>query len=361
MKVDVHLAALHLDLVDEPELDEVEPQLGVDHVGERVLDVVDGWHGATRLVASAAVRSLALIALFIVAPARGAVRDHLKVGRRDRRAARRSCSWRPIRWLGALAAALAGTGGLAALQRRRSRRAGCPHREVIDGVLVIFGGAFLITPGLHHRRARLILLLPPTRALVRRSACARSAGARRRCARRRTAGREPRLRRRRHRHRARAAARSGSSGERRRASRSPSSTPRRELYGTARSGTTLLFDGRRRPRRIAEGPDVERERRRLARRLADRLELELEPRRREARARTASATRICAVNGRVGRHARSTASAPSPRRASRPRGRSSTRSARSRRCSTTSTRVLALARRPRGAPGPRRRARDARC
>ena len=29
-----------------------------------------------------------------------------------------------------------------------------PAREVIDGVLVIFGGAFLLTPGLRHRHPR---------------------------------------------------------------------------------------------------------------------------------------------------------------------------------------------------------------
>jgi UPF0716 protein FxsA len=43
-----------------------------------------------------------------------------------------------------------------------------PHREVQDGVLVIFGGAFLITPGFITDVFGLILLLPPTRALVRR-------------------------------------------------------------------------------------------------------------------------------------------------------------------------------------------------
>jgi UPF0716 protein FxsA len=43
-----------------------------------------------------------------------------------------------------------------------------PHREVIDGVLVIFGGAFLITPGFLTDIVGLILLLPPTRAIVRR-------------------------------------------------------------------------------------------------------------------------------------------------------------------------------------------------
>jgi UPF0716 protein FxsA len=43
-----------------------------------------------------------------------------------------------------------------------------PHREVIDGVLVIFGGAFLITPGFITDIVGLTLLVPPTRAVVRR-------------------------------------------------------------------------------------------------------------------------------------------------------------------------------------------------
>jgi UPF0716 protein FxsA len=43
-----------------------------------------------------------------------------------------------------------------------------PAREVLDGVLVIFGGAFLITPGFLTDVLGLVLLLPPTRALVRR-------------------------------------------------------------------------------------------------------------------------------------------------------------------------------------------------
>jgi UPF0716 protein FxsA len=43
-----------------------------------------------------------------------------------------------------------------------------PHREVQDGVLVIFGGAFLITPGFITDIIGLLLLLPPTRAMIRR-------------------------------------------------------------------------------------------------------------------------------------------------------------------------------------------------
>src|SRR4051812_24975614 len=43
-----------------------------------------------------------------------------------------------------------------------------PHREVFDGVLVIFGGAFLITPGFLTDIIGVLLLVPPTRALFRR-------------------------------------------------------------------------------------------------------------------------------------------------------------------------------------------------
>jgi UPF0716 protein FxsA len=42
-----------------------------------------------------------------------------------------------------------------------------PAREVLDGVLVIFGGALLLTPGFISDVLGLALLLPPTRALVR--------------------------------------------------------------------------------------------------------------------------------------------------------------------------------------------------
>jgi UPF0716 protein FxsA len=48
------------------------------------------------------------------------------------------------------------------------RRGRMPHREVQDGVLVIFGGAFLITPGFITDIVGLFLLLPPTRAVARR-------------------------------------------------------------------------------------------------------------------------------------------------------------------------------------------------
>jgi UPF0716 protein FxsA len=44
-----------------------------------------------------------------------------------------------------------------------------PHREIVDGVLVIFGGAFLITPGFITDILGFLLLIPPTRALFRRT------------------------------------------------------------------------------------------------------------------------------------------------------------------------------------------------
>jgi UPF0716 protein FxsA len=43
-----------------------------------------------------------------------------------------------------------------------------PAREAIDGVLVIFGGALLLTPGFISDVLGLLLLLPPTRAVARR-------------------------------------------------------------------------------------------------------------------------------------------------------------------------------------------------
>src|ERR1044072_5256150 len=43
-----------------------------------------------------------------------------------------------------------------------------PHREVIDGVLVIFGGVLLLTPGFITDIFGLLFLFPPTRIVMRR-------------------------------------------------------------------------------------------------------------------------------------------------------------------------------------------------
>lgn len=42
-----------------------------------------------------------------------------------------------------------------------------PAKEVLDGVLIIFGGALLLTPGFLTDIFGLLLLIPPTRAMVR--------------------------------------------------------------------------------------------------------------------------------------------------------------------------------------------------
>ncbi|HEX6388846.1 MAG TPA: FxsA family protein [Solirubrobacteraceae bacterium] len=43
-----------------------------------------------------------------------------------------------------------------------------PAREILDGALIIFGGAFLLAPGFLTDGIGLFFLLPPTRALARR-------------------------------------------------------------------------------------------------------------------------------------------------------------------------------------------------
>jgi len=43
-----------------------------------------------------------------------------------------------------------------------------PAREVADGVMIIFGGALLLTPGFISDIVGLLFLLPPTRAVIRR-------------------------------------------------------------------------------------------------------------------------------------------------------------------------------------------------
>jgi UPF0716 protein FxsA len=42
-----------------------------------------------------------------------------------------------------------------------------PHKEVFDGILIILGGALLITPGFITDIFGFVLLIPPTRAIVR--------------------------------------------------------------------------------------------------------------------------------------------------------------------------------------------------
>jgi UPF0716 protein FxsA len=60
-----------------------------------------------------------------------------------------------------------GTRTLAAFREAlRTRRP--PHRELIDGMLIAAAGVFIVVPGFISDVLGLLLLLPPTRALVRR-------------------------------------------------------------------------------------------------------------------------------------------------------------------------------------------------
>jgi UPF0716 protein FxsA len=61
--------------------------------------------------------------------------------------------------------------GRAAWRRfNETMRAGrVPAKEVLDGGLVMFGGLLLLTPGFITDLLGLLLLVPPTRALVRRT------------------------------------------------------------------------------------------------------------------------------------------------------------------------------------------------
>ncbi len=43
-----------------------------------------------------------------------------------------------------------------------------PAREILDGALIIFGGAFLLAPGFITDAFGLFFLIPPTRAVARR-------------------------------------------------------------------------------------------------------------------------------------------------------------------------------------------------
>ena len=132
-----------------------------------------------------------------------------------------------------------------------------PHREVIDGVLVIFGGAFLITPGfITDIVGRAPAPAADAVADPRAWSCAGSAGAWRaaRCPLRPPGA--ARLRRRGQRARVRRLAPAQA-----RAVSAPALAlsffdAAHDIHGTARSGMSILFEGRR-PTALPEGPEVE--------------------------------------------------------------------------------------------------------
>lgn len=71
-------------------------------------------------------------------------------------------------------AALVKREGFAVLRAAQARMAAgsVPGRELIDGVMILFAGALLLTPGFLTDLLGILLLLPPTRAVLRRSVTA---------------------------------------------------------------------------------------------------------------------------------------------------------------------------------------------
>ena len=51
-----------------------------------------------------------------------------------------------------------------------------PHREIVDGVLILVAGALMLTPGFVTDGVGLLLLAPPSRAVVRRAVVNRVTG-----------------------------------------------------------------------------------------------------------------------------------------------------------------------------------------
>jgi UPF0716 protein FxsA len=58
--------------------------------------------------------------------------------------------------------------GLWARANRELAAGRMPTKELLDGILVLFAGALLLTPGFLTDIVGILLLLPPTRAVIRR-------------------------------------------------------------------------------------------------------------------------------------------------------------------------------------------------
>lgn len=65
--------------------------------------------------------------------------------------------------------------GVARRAQAQVRRGEVPGRELVDGVLILFAGALLLTPGFFTDLVGVALLLPPIRAALRAAASAQLA------------------------------------------------------------------------------------------------------------------------------------------------------------------------------------------
>jgi UPF0716 protein FxsA len=70
-----------------------------------------------------------------------------------------------------LGAALVKREGLGVMRRAQARieQGAAPGRELVDGVIILFAGALLLTPGFLSDVVGVLLLLPPVRAGLRAS------------------------------------------------------------------------------------------------------------------------------------------------------------------------------------------------
>jgi len=70
---------------------------------------------------------------------------------------------------GFVGASLARSQGAGVIRRIQAtvQQGGLPARELLDGVLILMAGVVLLTPGFVTDAAGIILLLPPTRAVIR--------------------------------------------------------------------------------------------------------------------------------------------------------------------------------------------------
>ncbi|WP_419881903.1 FxsA family protein [Peribacillus sp. B-H-3] len=70
---------------------------------------------------------------------------------------------------GLIGAYLAKQQGLETIRKAREQmsRGQMPGNQVIDGICILIGGTFLLTPGFVSDILGLLLLLPPTRAIIK--------------------------------------------------------------------------------------------------------------------------------------------------------------------------------------------------
>lgn len=165
---------LELDLVDQAELDEVQAQLGVDHVLERLKYVFlrENRHvlslEADRY--SVAVPLVLLLIIFVAVPIVELwviIRTADALGGGATGAGLTFALLAADSLLGAWLARSQGraawNGFVGALQRGE-----VPAKEIVDGAFVIVGGALLLTPGFITDVVGVLMLIPPTRRLLSR-------------------------------------------------------------------------------------------------------------------------------------------------------------------------------------------------